>query len=109
MEALWGMPMSCVATGGWHSVCTSGKCHTEMWAVQRGGMLTTGEMTFFFPDGGDLYVWGWNESGQLGLPSQALRKAQQQSGQQAGWSVFFFLKEKRILSFTRGILPCGYM
>lgn len=57
VEALWGMPMSCVATGGWHSVCIS--------------------------DGGDLYVWGWNESGQLGLPSQALRKAQQQSGQQA--------------------------
>uniref|UniRef100_A0A3Q3KDB8 RCC1 domain containing 1 n=1 Tax=Monopterus albus TaxID=43700 RepID=A0A3Q3KDB8_MONAL len=46
VEALWGMPMSCVATGGWHSVCIS--------------------------DGGDLYVWGWNESGQLGLPSRAL-------------------------------------
>lgn len=52
VEALWGMPMSCVATGGWHSVCIS--------------------------DGGDLYVWGWNESGQLGLPSQGLRKATQQ-------------------------------
>lgn len=25
VEALWGMPMSCVATGGWHSVCVSGK------------------------------------------------------------------------------------
>ncbi|XP_026168133.1 RCC1 domain-containing protein 1 isoform X2 [Mastacembelus armatus] len=59
VEALWGMPMSCVATGGWHSVCLS--------------------------DGGDLYVWGWNESGQLGLPSRGLRKAlQQQSTQQAG-------------------------
>ncbi|XP_037624355.1 RCC1 domain-containing protein 1-like isoform X2 [Sebastes umbrosus] len=61
VEALWGMPMSCVATGGWHSVCVS--------------------------DGGDLYVWGWNESGQLGLPSRGLRKAaeqQQQSSQQAG-------------------------
>ncbi|KAE8296523.1 RCC1 domain-containing protein 1 [Larimichthys crocea] len=59
VEALWGMPMSCVATGGWHSVCIS--------------------------DGGDLYVWGWNESGQLGLPSRGLRKAlQQQRSQQAG-------------------------
>ncbi|XP_045892252.1 RCC1 domain-containing protein 1-like [Micropterus dolomieu] len=59
VEALWGMPMSHVATGGWHSVCIS--------------------------DGGDLYVWGWNESGQLGLPSRGLRKAlQQQSSQQAG-------------------------
>ncbi|XP_018519739.1 RCC1 domain-containing protein 1 [Lates calcarifer] len=61
VEALWGMPMSCVATGGWHSVCVS--------------------------DGGDLYVWGWNESGQLGLPSRGLRKApQQQRRQQAGAS-----------------------
>lgn len=25
MEALMGMPMSTVAAGGWHSVCTSGK------------------------------------------------------------------------------------
>ncbi|XP_031714324.1 RCC1 domain-containing protein 1 [Anarrhichthys ocellatus] len=59
VEALWGMTMSCVATGSWHSVCIS--------------------------DGGDLYVWGWNESGQLGLPSRGLRKAlQQQSSQQAG-------------------------
>ncbi|XP_078113601.1 RCC1 domain-containing protein 1 isoform X3 [Sander vitreus] len=59
VEALWGMPMSCIATGGWHSVCIS--------------------------DGGDLYVWGWNNSGQLGLPSQGLRKTlQQQSSQQAG-------------------------
>nr|XP_040019196.1 RCC1 domain-containing protein 1-like [Gasterosteus aculeatus aculeatus] len=59
VEALWGMPMSHVATGGWHSVCIS--------------------------DGGDLYVWGWNESGQLGLPSRGLRKAlRQQSSQQEG-------------------------
>ncbi|KAM9807793.1 RCC1 domain-containing protein 1 [Neosynchiropus ocellatus] len=50
LEALWGVSMSCVAAGGWHSVCIS--------------------------DGGDLYVWGWNESGQLGLPSRALRKTQ---------------------------------
>ncbi|XP_075998671.1 RCC1 domain-containing protein 1 [Genypterus blacodes] len=53
VEALWGMPMSSVATGGWHSGCIS--------------------------DAGDLYVWGWNESGQLGLPSRALRNAKQQS------------------------------
>ncbi|XP_026221098.1 RCC1 domain-containing protein 1 isoform X2 [Anabas testudineus] len=58
VEALWGMPMRFVATGGWHSVCIS--------------------------DGGDLYVWGWNESGQLGLPSRGLSKAKlQQSSQQA--------------------------
>ncbi|XP_028264396.1 RCC1 domain-containing protein 1 isoform X2 [Parambassis ranga] len=64
VEALWGMPMSSVASGGWHSVCIS--------------------------DGGDLYVWGWNERGQLGLPSRGLRKTaqqqQQNSSQQAGAS-----------------------
>nr|XP_040024842.1 RCC1 domain-containing protein 1-like [Gasterosteus aculeatus aculeatus] len=58
VEALWGMPMSHVATGGWQSVCISD---------------------------GDLYVWGWNESGQLGRPSRGLRKAlRQQSSQQEG-------------------------
>ncbi|XP_014858690.1 PREDICTED: RCC1 domain-containing protein 1 [Poecilia mexicana] len=59
VEALWGMTMRSVAAGGWHSICVG--------------------------DGGDLYVWGWNESGQLGLPSRGLRKASQQKGdQQAG-------------------------
>lgn len=29
VEALWGMPMSCIATGGWHSVCISGICCTD--------------------------------------------------------------------------------
>ena len=24
---------------------------------------------FFFSADGDMYVWGWNESGQLGLPN----------------------------------------
>ncbi|KAJ3596966.1 hypothetical protein NHX12_003366 [Muraenolepis orangiensis] len=50
VEALCGLCMSSVATGGWHSACISA--------------------------GGDLYVWGWNESGQLGLPSQAMRTSQ---------------------------------
>ncbi|XP_047208187.1 RCC1 domain-containing protein 1-like [Girardinichthys multiradiatus] len=59
VEALWGMSMRSVAAGGWHSVCVG--------------------------DGGDLYVWGWNESGQLGLPSRGLRKASQQKSEpQAG-------------------------
>lgn len=56
VEALWGLPMSRVAAGGWHSACVS--------------------------VGGDLYIWGWNESGQLGLPSQALRGKQQQINSQ---------------------------
>ncbi|KAG6938687.1 RCC1 domain containing 1, partial [Chelydra serpentina] len=46
VEALHGVPMGDVAAGGWHSVSVS--------------------------EGGDLYVWGWNESGQLALPSKAL-------------------------------------
>ncbi|XP_034144249.1 RCC1 domain-containing protein 1 [Esox lucius] len=50
LEALMGLQMSSVAAGGWHSVCISA--------------------------GGDLYVWGWNESGQVGLPSRSLRGGQ---------------------------------
>lgn len=50
VEALCGLPVREVAAGGWHSACIS--------------------------DGGDLYVWGWNESGQLGLPSRAVAERQ---------------------------------
>ncbi|XP_049669448.1 RCC1 domain-containing protein 1 isoform X2 [Accipiter gentilis] len=46
VEALAGVPMQAVAAGGWHSASVS--------------------------ETGDLYVWGWNESGQLALPSKAL-------------------------------------
>uniref|UniRef100_G3SZF2 RCC1 domain-containing protein 1 n=1 Tax=Loxodonta africana TaxID=9785 RepID=G3SZF2_LOXAF len=46
LEALQGLPMAEVAAGGWHSVCVS--------------------------ETGDLYTWGWNESGQLALPSRGL-------------------------------------
>lgn len=53
VEALWGVPMKAVAAGGWHCCCIS--------------------------ETSDLYVWGWNESGQLGLPSRGVRKAQEQN------------------------------
>ncbi|CAH1257647.1 RCCD1 [Branchiostoma lanceolatum] len=43
IEALEGVTMVTIAAGGWHSVSVSA-C-------------------------GDLYVWGWNEAGQLGLPT----------------------------------------
>ncbi|XP_013014159.1 RCC1 domain-containing protein 1 isoform X2 [Cavia porcellus] len=46
LEALQGLPMAQVAAGGWHSVCVS--------------------------ETRDLYVWGWNESGQLALPARSL-------------------------------------
>uniref|UniRef100_A0A8C5U0E9 RCC1 domain containing 1 n=1 Tax=Malurus cyaneus samueli TaxID=2593467 RepID=A0A8C5U0E9_9PASS len=46
VEALAGVPMQAVAAGGWHSASVS--------------------------EAGDLYMWGWNESGQLALPSKAL-------------------------------------
>ncbi|KAE8618109.1 hypothetical protein XENTR_v10009277 [Xenopus tropicalis] len=42
VDALHGVPMSEVAAGGWHSAGIS--------------------------ESGDIYTWGWNESGQLGLP-----------------------------------------
>ncbi|XP_004370699.1 RCC1 domain-containing protein 1 [Trichechus manatus latirostris] len=46
LEVLQGLPMAEVAAGGWHSVCVS--------------------------ETGDIYTWGWNESGQLALPSRSL-------------------------------------
>ncbi|XP_071425033.1 RCC1 domain-containing protein 1 isoform X2 [Pithys albifrons albifrons] len=52
VEALAGVPMQAVAAGGWHSATVS--------------------------EAGDLYVWGWNESGQLALPSKALVEEQTQ-------------------------------
>lgn len=41
VEALDGLQMRSIAAGGWHSLALSNQ--------------------------GDVYVWGWNESGQLGL------------------------------------------
>ncbi|KAM6119266.1 LOW QUALITY PROTEIN: RCC1 domain-containing protein 1 [Pterocles gutturalis] len=52
VEALAGVPMRAVAAGGWHSASVS--------------------------EAGDLYVWGWNESGQLALPAKALAEERAQ-------------------------------
>jgi len=49
VEALEGVRMTAVSAGGWHSMALS--------------------------DGADLYVWGWNECGQLGLSCDALRQS----------------------------------
>uniref|UniRef100_A0A672N7B5 RCC1 domain containing 1 n=1 Tax=Sinocyclocheilus grahami TaxID=75366 RepID=A0A672N7B5_SINGR len=48
VEALWGVPIRAVSAGSWHSASVSA--------------------------GGDLYMWGWNESGQLGLLSRGLEE-----------------------------------
>ncbi|XP_014808238.1 PREDICTED: RCC1 domain-containing protein 1 isoform X2 [Calidris pugnax] len=58
VEALAGVPMQAVAAGGWHSASVS--------------------------EAGDLYVWGWNESGQLALPSKALAEEQAQAEDTGG-------------------------
>ena len=42
VESLAGLPVTCISAGGWHSTASI------KW--------------------GDLYTWGWNESGQLGIP-----------------------------------------
>ncbi|XP_054858923.1 RCC1 domain-containing protein 1 isoform X2 [Eublepharis macularius] len=49
VEALHGVPMGEVAAGGWHSASVS--------------------------DTGDLYMWGWNEWGQLALPSKTMAES----------------------------------
>ncbi|KAK2867738.1 hypothetical protein QQF64_023510 [Cirrhinus molitorella] len=48
VEALWGVPIRAVSAGSWHSASIS--------------------------TAGDLYLWGWNESGQIALPSRGLRQ-----------------------------------
>ncbi|TRY96016.1 hypothetical protein DNTS_002168 [Danionella cerebrum] len=53
LEALWGVPIRTVAAGNWHSAAVS--------------------------TGGDLYMWGWNESGQLGLPSRGLEEGKRKT------------------------------
>ncbi|KAJ8249477.1 hypothetical protein GJAV_G00235870 [Gymnothorax javanicus] len=67
VEALWGVAVKLVAAGGWHSVCISDgmACDDSLkvfgaWTQQR-----------------DFAVeepLGWNESGQLGLPSHAVQR-----------------------------------
>lgn len=46
IDALDGVPIKSIAAGGWHSMALSRE--------------------------GDVYVWGWNESGQLGYSREAL-------------------------------------
>ncbi|XP_006867200.1 PREDICTED: RCC1 domain-containing protein 1 [Chrysochloris asiatica] len=57
LEALQGLPMAEVAAGGWHSVCVS--------------------------ESGDIYIWGWNESGQLALPSRTLSVERKTAAEEA--------------------------
>lgn len=46
IEVLGGINIVQIACGGWHSCALS--------------------------ESGDVYIWGWNESGQLGLPCRNL-------------------------------------
>lgn len=46
VDTLSGISVVAIAAGGWHSVSVT--------------------------DTGDVYVWGWNESGQLGIPSSTI-------------------------------------
>ncbi|XP_060035474.1 RCC1 domain-containing protein 1 isoform X5 [Erinaceus europaeus] len=58
LEALQGLSVARVAAGGWHSVCVS--------------------------ESGDIYIWGWNESGQLALPTRSLAGDKSAIGQGTG-------------------------
>ncbi|KAH0620167.1 hypothetical protein JD844_014800 [Phrynosoma platyrhinos] len=57
LEALQGVPVEEVAAGGWHSAALT--------------------------EAGDLYLWGWNESGQLALPSKTVAAAESQASMAA--------------------------
>lgn len=69
--------------GCWQRLALLGPALGDMgcwcpWNTQcclRGGLRAKLCLRFFSPhptEAGDLYVWGWNESGQLALPSKAL-------------------------------------
>ncbi|XP_054433581.1 RCC1 domain-containing protein 1 isoform X4 [Pteronotus mesoamericanus] len=84
LEALQGLRMAEVAAGGWHSVCVS--------------------------ETGDIYIWGWNESGQLALPARSLAGDSQPAPGQGtgelytwGWGKYGQLGHKDTTSWDR---PC---
>jgi len=56
VEALEGVKVTCLAAGGWHSAAVVD---------------------------GDLYTWGWNESGQLGLPTLKIGEGSSRSSEDA--------------------------
>uniref|UniRef100_A0A8B9UZZ8 4Fe-4S ferredoxin-type domain-containing protein n=1 Tax=Anas zonorhyncha TaxID=75864 RepID=A0A8B9UZZ8_9AVES len=107
VEALAGVPMRAVAAGGWHSASISGEglgaggggagsagpaapCgpgQGRCWCpvpsstrlLPRGlSRALTRAAPCVLAEGGDLYMWGWNESGQLALPSKAVAEEQEQ-------------------------------
>lgn len=58
-------------------------CPWSTQCCQRVGLRAKLCLMRFFPhitEAGDLYVWGWNESGQLALPSKALAEERAQAG-----------------------------
>lgn len=74
--------LSALAASDFHTRQDTGNWVVACCLQEDEGEIT---QTVWSPDGGDLYVWGWNESGQLGLPSRALRKTlEQQQSTQAG-------------------------
>ncbi|OON15635.1 regulator of condensation, partial [Opisthorchis viverrini] len=60
VEALQMLVVIQVAAGAWHSACVTGLLIKKL-------------------DSGDLYTWGWNEHGQLGHKSFAIRKKHAES------------------------------
>uniref|UniRef100_A0A8B9UXU5 RCC1 domain containing 1 n=1 Tax=Anas zonorhyncha TaxID=75864 RepID=A0A8B9UXU5_9AVES len=99
--------MRAVAAGGWHSASISGEglgaggggagsagpaapCgpgQGRCWCpvpsstrlLPRGlSRALTRAAPCVLAEGGDLYMWGWNESGQLALPSKAVAEEQEQ-------------------------------
>ncbi|KAK2166720.1 hypothetical protein LSH36_36g04006 [Paralvinella palmiformis] len=96
VEALQCVSVVSVAAGGWHSVALSGRSedlnHLDILPRMDLSVLTylsdEGIIVFIDDDDdndddddlGDLYIWGWNESGQLGFTSKLTKNEQHTTG-----------------------------
>ncbi|MEE6503437.1 hypothetical protein FKM82_004825 [Ascaphus truei] len=53
---------------------------TDPGRTQISKVIPSWSYTAFLTEGGDIYCWGWNESGQLGLPSKTLAQERGNAG-----------------------------
>ena len=74
--ALDGMKIIKIAAGGWHSAAISGEYKVKHEVDIQNRILILTFKTTVFTESHDLYMFGWNESGQLAQPTNLARPAE---------------------------------